>query len=155
MKIATLLMQVSDVASLGQDVCEGLVYTDSFYWDQTDGTRAFTKRWSAQMGGKVPGLLHAGSYCATAHWLKAVQAVGSTDSDAVVAKMKATPVNDFYNKDVEIRQDGRVMHVMYLWQVKPKSQAKSTYDFCNPLATIAPADAWRSLSDRVCPLIKT
>ena len=154
-KIATLLMQVSDVASLGQDVCEGLVYTDSFYWDQTDGTRAFTKRWSAQMGGKVPGLLHAGSYCATAHWLKAVQAVGSTDSDAVVAKMKATPVNDFYNKDVEIRQDGRVMHVMYLWQVKPKSQAKSTYDFCNPLATIAPADAWRSLSDRVCPLIKT
>jgi branched-chain amino acid transport system substrate-binding protein len=153
-KLATLLMQISDVNSLGQNVCAGLAYTDSFYWDMTDKTRAWSKRWSDQMGGMVPGLLHAGSYCATNHWLKAVKAAGSTDADAVVAKMKATPVNDFYNDNVKIREDGRVMHVMYLWQVKPASEAKYKYDFCTKLATISPEDAWRPLADGGCPLIK-
>ena len=75
-KIATLLMQISDVNSLGQKVCAGLNYTDSFYWDMTDKTRAWSKRWGDKMGGMVPGLLHAGSYCAATHWLKAVKAVG-------------------------------------------------------------------------------
>jgi branched-chain amino acid transport system substrate-binding protein len=153
-KLATLLMQISDVNSLGQKVCEGLAYTDSFYWDMTEKTRAWSKRWSDRMGGMVPGLLHAGSYCATYHWLTAVKAVGSTDADAVVAKMKATAVNDFYNDNVKIREDGRVMHVMYLWQVKPVAEARSKYDFCNKLATIAPADAWRPLADGGCPLVK-
>jgi len=153
-KMATLLMQISDVNSLGQKVCEGLAYTDSFYWDMTEKSRAWSKRWSDKMGGMVPGLLHAGSYCATLHWLKAVQAAGTTDAEAVIAKMKATPVNDFYNTDVKIREDGRVMHQMYLWQVKPVAEAKSKYDFCKPLATIAPADAWRPLADGGCPLIK-
>ncbi|HEY1412302.1 MAG TPA: ABC transporter substrate-binding protein, partial [Rhodopila sp.] len=77
-KLATLLMQISDVNALGQKVCEGLAYTDSFYWDMTDKTRVWSKRWGAQMGGMVPGLLHAGSYCAATHWLKAVQAAGTT-----------------------------------------------------------------------------
>jgi branched-chain amino acid transport system substrate-binding protein len=154
-KLATLLMQISDVNALGQNVCEGLAYTDSFYWDMTDKTRAWSKRWGAQMGGMVPGLLHAGSYCAATHWLKAVKAAGTTDSDAVVAKMKALPVNDFYNDNVKVREDGRVMHVMYLWQVKPVADAKYPHDFCNKLATIAPEDAWRPLADGGCPLIKT
>jgi branched-chain amino acid transport system substrate-binding protein len=153
-KVATLLMAINDVNSLGQKVCEGLIYTDSFYWDMSDGSRAFAKRWGEKFGGMVPGLLHAANYCATNHWLKAIKAVGSTDADAVVAKMKATPVNDFYNNDVKIREDGRVMHVMYLWQVKPLAQAKSKYDFCEKLATISPADAWRPLSEGGCPLIK-
>ena len=153
-RLATLLMQISDVNALGHKVCEGLTYTDSFYWDMTDKTRAWSKRWSAKMGGMVPGLLHAGNYCAATHWLKAVKAVGSTDSDAVVAKMKEMPVNDFYNDNVKVREDGRVMHVMYLWQVKPAAEAKSQYDFCTKLATIAPADAWRPMADGGCPLIK-
>ena len=154
-KLATLLMQISDVNSLGQNICAGLNYTDSFYWDMTDQTRAWSKRWGAKMNGAVPGLLHAGSYCAAYHWLKAVKAVGSTDSDAVVAKMKATPINDFYNDNVEIRQDGRVMHVMYLWQIKPASQARYPHDFCTKIATIAPADAWRPMADGGCPFIKS
>ncbi|HET7883907.1 MAG TPA: ABC transporter substrate-binding protein, partial [Acetobacteraceae bacterium] len=133
-RLATLLMQISDVNSLGQKVCEGLAYTDSFYWDMTDKTRAWSKRWSDRMGGMVPGLLHAGSYCAAMHWLKAVKAAGTTDADAVAAQMKATPINDFYNTDVKIREDGRVMHVMYLWQVKPPSEARYANDFCNKLA---------------------
>jgi branched-chain amino acid transport system substrate-binding protein len=153
-RLATLLIQISDVNSLGQKVCEGLAYTDSFYWDMTDKTRVWSKRWSDKMGGMVPGLLHAGSYCAAYHWLKAVKAAGSTDADAVVAKMKETPVNDFYNDNVKIREDGRVMHTMYLWQVKPVSESTSKYDFCKKLATISPADAWRPLAEGGCPLIK-
>ena len=128
--MATLLMAINDVNSLGQKACEGLVYTDSFYWDMTDKTRAWSKRWGAKMNGMVPGLLHAGNYCAANHWLKAVKAAGTTDADAVVAKMKATPVNDFYNDNVKIREDGRVMHVMHLWQVKPPSESKYPYDYC-------------------------
>jgi branched-chain amino acid transport system substrate-binding protein len=94
------------------------------------------------------------SYCAAYHWLKAVKAAGSTDVDAVVARMKQTPVNDFYNDNVMIREDGRVKHVWYLWQVKPIADAKYKYDFCNKMATIAPADAWRPLADGGCPLVK-
>jgi branched-chain amino acid transport system substrate-binding protein len=153
-RIATLLMAINDVNSLGQRVCEGLIYTDSFYWDLNPGTRNFAKRWGEKFGGMVPGLLHAGNYCATNHWLKAVKAAGTTDADAVVAKMKATPVNDFYNTNVKIREDGRVMHEMNLWQVKPVAQAKSKYDFCNQLAMISPDDAWRPLSEGGCPLVK-
>jgi branched-chain amino acid transport system substrate-binding protein len=153
--MATLLMAINDVNSLGQKTCEGLVYTDSFYWDMTDATRAFAKRWGEKMGGMVPGLLHAGNYCAANHWLKSVKAAGTTDADAVVAKMKEMPVNDFYNKDVKIRQDGRVMHEMYLWQVKPVAEAKHKYDFCKHLATIPPSEAWRPLSEGGCPLIKS
>lgn len=154
MKVATLLMQISDVNSLGQKTCEGLIYTDSFYWDMTDKTRAWSKRWGARMGGMVPGLLHAGQYCAVYHWLKAIKAAGTTDADAVVAKMKATKVNDFYNTDVTTRQDGRVMHQMYLWQVKPAAEAKYKYDFCKNLAVIKPEDAWRPLSEGHCPFVK-
>jgi branched-chain amino acid transport system substrate-binding protein len=153
-KIATLLMAINDVNSLGQRVCEGLIYTDSFYWDLNPGTRDFAKRWGEKFGGMVPGLLHAGNYCATNHWLKAVKAAGTTDADTVVAKMKATPVNDFYNTNVKIREDGRVMHEMYLWQVKPVAQAKSKYDFLNQLAVISPDEAWRPLSEGGCPLVK-
>jgi len=153
-KIATLLMAINDVVSLGQKACEGLIYTDSFYWDMNDGTRAFAKRWGEKFNGMVPGLLHAGNYCATNHWLKAVKSVGSTDAEAVVAKMKATPVNDFYNKDVKIREDGRVMHEMHLWQVKKASESKSKYDLCKELAVVSPADAWRPLSAGGCSFIK-
>jgi branched-chain amino acid transport system substrate-binding protein len=152
-RMATLLMQITDVNSLGQKTAEGLVFTDSFYWDMTDATRAWSKRYMAKMT-TPPGLLHAGNYCATTHWLKAVKAVGSTDAEAVVAKMKATPVNDFYNKDVKIREDGRVMHEMYLWQVKPPSEAKHEFDFCKLLATIPADEAWRPLADGGCPLVK-
>ncbi len=153
-KVATLLMQVSDITALGQDVCEGLMYTDSFYWDLNDKTRAWSKRWGAKMGGMVPGLLHAGNYCAATHWLKAVKAAGTTDADLVAAKMKELPVNDFYNANVKVREDGRVMHQMYLWEVKAQKESKSKYDYCKQVAVIPPEDAWRPLADGNCPLVK-
>src|SRR5579863_3667495 len=142
-RMATLLMAINDVHSLGLKTCQGLVYTDSFYWDMTDKTRAWSKRWSAKMGGMVPGLLHAGNYAAATHWLKSVKAAGTTDADTVVATMKATPVNDMYNTNVKIREDGRVMHVMHLWQVKTPSESKYPYDYCKELVTIAQDEAWR------------
>lgn len=154
-RMATLLMAINDVHSLGLKTCQGLVYTDSFYWDMTDKTLAWSKRWSAKMGGMVPGLLHAGNYAAATHWLKCVKAAGTTDADTVVAKMKATPVNDMYNTNVKIREDGRVMHVMHLWQVKTPSESKYPYDYCKELVTIAPDEAWRPLADGGCTLVKS
>jgi branched-chain amino acid transport system substrate-binding protein len=153
-KLATLLIQISDVESLGLKEAAGLIYTDSFYWDMTDKTKAWTKRWAATMTGRVPGLLHAGSYAATYHYLKAVKAAGSTETDAVMAQMKKLKVNDFYNTDVTIREDGRVMHQMYLWQVKSPSESKYAHDDCLHVATIKPADAWRPMSEGGCPFIK-
>ena len=89
------------------------------------------------------------------HYLTGVKAAGTTETMAVAAKMHATPVNDFYNSNVTIRQDGRVMHQMYLWQVKPASEARSEVtDFCKNLAVIKPADAWRPLSEGGCPYVK-
>ena len=153
-RMATLLMAINDVNSLGLKACEGLVYTDSFYWDLSDKTRAWAKRWAAKMPGREPGLLHAANYCAANHWLKAVKAAGTTDADAVVAKMKATPVNDMYNDNVTVREDGRVMHVMHLWQVKSPAESKYPYDYCKEVVTIPADQAWRPLSEGGCPLVK-
>ena len=153
-RMATLLMAINDVNSLGLKACQGLDYTDSFYWDMSDKTRAWAKRWAAKMPGREPGLLHAANYCSSLHWLKAVKAVGSTDADAVVAKMKATPVNDMYNDNVQIREDGRVMHVMHLWQVKSPADSKYPYDYCKEVVTIPADQAWRPLSEGGCPLVK-
>jgi branched-chain amino acid transport system substrate-binding protein len=153
-RMATLLMAINDVNSLGLKACEGLVYTDSFYWDLSDKTRAWAKRWAAKMPGREPGLLHAANYCAANHWLKAVKAAGTTDADAVVAKMKATPVNDMYNDNVTVREDGRVMHVMHLWQVKSPADSKYPYDYCKEVVTIPADQAWRPLAEGGCPLVK-
>jgi branched-chain amino acid transport system substrate-binding protein len=153
-RIANLLVQVTDVVALGQRTCEGMLFTDSFYWDMTEATRAWSRRYMARMT-TPPGLQHAAVYTAVTHWLKAVKEVGSTDGDAVAAKMKATPVNDMYNTDVRVREDGRTMHVMYLWQVKPEVEAKHRYDFCKPVSTIAPSDAWRPLGEGGCPFVRS
>lgn len=152
-RMATLLMFITDVVSLGQKTCAGLSFTDSFYWDMTDATRGWSKRYMTHIS-TPPGMLHAGTYCATQHWLKAVKAAGSTDPAPVMAKMKATPINDFYNKNVQVREDGRVMHVMYLWEVKPAAEAKHEFDLCNLVATIPPDQAWRPLNEGGCPMVK-
>jgi branched-chain amino acid transport system substrate-binding protein len=153
-RIATLLVQITDIVALGQRTCEGMVLTDSFYWDLNDATRAWAKRYMARMT-TPPGLQHAAMYTGVTHWLKAVQAAGSTDADAVAAKMKAMPVSDMYNTDVRIREDGRTLHTMYLWQVKPQAEARYPYDFCKLITTIPPEEAWRPLSEGGCPLVRS
>jgi branched-chain amino acid transport system substrate-binding protein len=153
-RMATLLVQMPDVVALGHQVCEGMVFTDSYYWDMSDGARAFAQRFMQRIPQNPPGLQHAGAYGATLHWLKAVQAVGSTEADAVVAWMKANPMNDFYNENVRIREDGRAMHRMFLWQVKPAAEARHRFDFCRLVATIPPEEAWRPLEQGGCPLVR-
>ena len=152
-RLATLLMAIVDIVAVGQKACEGLVFTDSFYWDMTDATRAWTKRYMAHLPS-APSLLHAGNYCAVHHYLSCVDAAKTTDVPTVVAKMKETRINDMYNRDVLVRADGRVMHEMYLWQVKPPSESKYANDFCTKLATIPGEQAYRPLALGGCSFIK-
>ncbi|MDO9708567.1 ABC transporter substrate-binding protein [Paracraurococcus lichenis] len=153
-RIATLLVQITDIVALGQRTCEGMVLTDSFYWDLNDATRAWAQRYVARMKSP-PGLQHAAVYTGVTHWLKSVREVGSTEAEAVAARMKATPVNDMYNTDVRIREDGRTLHTMYLWEIKKQAEAKQPFDFCSLLATIPPEQAWRPLSEGGCPLVRS
>ncbi len=151
-RLATLLMFITDVNSLGQATCEGLVLTNSFYWDLTDKTRAWTKRYVAKMR-TPPCMLHAGNYAAATHWLKAVKAANSLDADTVAANMKKLPVNDFYHDNVLIEPNGRVEDTMYVWQVKPASESRYKWDFYKPVATMAGPDATMPLSETGCPLV--
>ncbi|MGA3397577.1 MAG: ABC transporter substrate-binding protein [Acetobacteraceae bacterium] len=151
-RLATLLMIVGDVLSLGQDVCQGLVLTNSFYWDLSPETRAWTERYAAKMQAP-PNEYNAGCYAGVLHWLKAVKAANTLDADAVAAKMHATPLNDFYNKNVRIQANGCVPHTMYLWQVKTPSQSKQKWDLFDRLATIPSPEAFPPPALLGCPLV--
>jgi len=151
-RLAALLMFISDVGALGLPTAQGLVCTTSFYWDLTDATRAWTKRFMAQRS-RVPTMVQAGSYSGVRHWLAAVRAAGTLDAVAVAERMRATPINDMYNRDVTIRADGRVLHTMYLMQVKPPAESKYPNDDYTVLATTPGAEAFRPLKEGGCPLV--
>jgi branched-chain amino acid transport system substrate-binding protein len=153
-KLAGLLVLIPDIEALGLKAAQGLVVTESFYWDVNDKTRAWSKRFQAAMNGKYPTMTHAGAYSATLHYLKAVEAAGSKDPDKVAAKMRELPVNDFYNDNVAIRADGRVLVTMYLAQVKSPAESKHDHDFYKILGTIAGKDAFRPLSQSECPMVR-
>lgn len=150
-RLATLLMIVPDVLSLGQDVCQGLVLTNSFYWDQSPQARAWTERFAAKMG-KPPTEYNAGAYAAVTHWLKAVKATGTLDADATAAKMRETPLDDFYNKNVRIMANGCVPHTMYLWQVKAASEAKHRWDVFDQVGSVPTPEAYPPAGLFGCPL---
>ncbi len=151
-RLATLLMIIQDVLSLGQDVCQGLVLTDSFYWDLSPETRAWTRRYAATMQAP-PNAFNAACYAAISHWLKAVQAVGSLDADPVAARMHATPVEDFYNKGIRIQPNGCVPHAMYVWEVKPRSQSTDKWDVFKPIANLPSPTAYPPPGLFGCPLV--
>jgi branched-chain amino acid transport system substrate-binding protein len=153
-KLAGLLVFITDVHSLGLDVAQGLVLTESFYWDQNDETRAFSKRYAERMGGRKPTMVHAGVYSAVAHYLKAVAAANTLDGTAVADKIRAIPINDFMDKDVRIRVDGRVMRDFYLYQVKTPAQSKGPWDYYNLVRTIPAEEAVRPLAEGHCPLVQ-
>src|SRR5258706_5575582 len=152
-KGAGLLVQFPDVHALGLATAQGIVMTASFDWTLTDATRAWTKRFLALNGGKPPSMIHAGTYGGTLHYLKAVQAAGTTDATKVVEKMKALPIEDFYTK-AKIREDGRVMRPYYLMHVKSPAESKGPLDYTKLLATIPPDEAGRPLADGGCPMLK-
>ncbi|MEP9369410.1 ABC transporter substrate-binding protein [Xanthobacter sp. VNH20] len=154
-KLAGLLIFLTDVHSLGLKVAQGLVLTEAFYWDQNDGTRAFSKRFGERMGGAMPTMVHAGVYSAVTHYLKAVEAAKSKESGKVVAQMKAIPTDDPLFGKGEVRADGRHIHNMYLFEVKTPAESKGEWDIYKTLATIPAADAFRPLNEGNCPLVKS
>ena len=151
-KLATLLMADTDVVALGQNVCAGLVLTNSFYGNLNAKTLAWTKRFEAKID-QPPVQQQAAAYTGVLHWLKAVKATGSLDGPTVAAKMREMKVNDFYNTNVTIEPNGRVLNNMYLCQVKPPSPSQAKWDFYKLLATTPGAEAFQPLAETGCPLI--
>jgi branched-chain amino acid transport system substrate-binding protein len=152
-KFAALLMFISDVHSLGLQAAQGLQFTSAFYWDMNDQTRAWSKRYFERMHS-MPTMNHAGVYSAVHHYLDAVKALGTKDPDKVMAKMRATPINDFMTRNGTLRIDGRVVRDMYLLQVKKPEESKYPWDYLKVLDTIPGDKAFRPLNAGGCPLVK-
>lgn len=152
-KLAGLLVFATDVQSLTLPVAQGLVLTESFYWDLNDETRAWTKRYRAKKD-RLPSMLTAGVYSSTLHYLKAVQAAGTDDALPVMAKMREMPVNDVMTKNGKLRADGRLVRDMHLFQVKAPSESKGKDDIYKLIATVPGDKAYRPINEGKCPLIK-
>ncbi|NPV25071.1 ABC transporter substrate-binding protein [Bradyrhizobium aeschynomenes] len=151
-KLAGLLMTLSEVHGLGLEAAQGLVLTEGFYWDHDDKTRAFSERFMKRTG-RMPSMIHAGTYSATLSYLKAVKAAGTKDSDAVAAKLKELPVDDAFAKG-KVLANGRMVHDMYLFEVKKPSESKKPWDYYKQLATVPGDKAFFSAKDSGCPLTK-
>jgi branched-chain amino acid transport system substrate-binding protein len=153
--LAGLLVFASDVAALGLPTAQGLVLTETWYWDLNDSNRAWTKRWQAERPGKTPTMVHAGVYSSVIHYLKAVEALKADgDGKAVISKMKELPTDDpLFGKGV-VRADGRKIHDAYLFEVKKPAESKYPGDYYKTRATIPAAEAFRPLKEGGCPLVQ-
>ncbi|MCA1326374.1 ABC transporter substrate-binding protein [Herbaspirillum sp. alder98] len=152
MKIAGLLLFVGNVESLGLKNAQGLLLSESWYWDQDDASRAFAKRYFQKMK-KMPNSLHAADYSATMNYLKAVQSAGSDDPDKVVKQLRATGINDFYAKGT-IREDGQMVHDFHLYEVKTPAESKGSWDYLKKIATVSGDAAFTPLAQSTCARIK-
>ncbi|MTV14062.1 MULTISPECIES: ABC transporter substrate-binding protein [Bradyrhizobium] len=151
--LAGLLVWITDVKSLGLSAAQGLVLTNAFYWDRDDETRAWSKRFYERMK-RMPHMGDAGDYSSTMHYLKAIEAAGTDEAQAVMSKMRELPINDFFAKGGRIREDGRMVHDMYVYEVKKPSESKADWDFYK-LREVIPGDqAFRPLKNSACPLVK-
>jgi branched-chain amino acid transport system substrate-binding protein len=151
--LAGLLVWITDIKSLGLESAQGLVLTNAFYWDRDDETRAWSKRFYERMN-RMPHMGDAGDYSSTMHYLKAIEAAGTDEAQAVMAKMRELPVNDFFAKNGHIREDGRMVHDMYVYEVKKPSESKGEWDYYKLREIIPGEQAFRPLKDSVCPLVK-
>jgi branched-chain amino acid transport system substrate-binding protein len=151
--LAGLLIFINDVNTLGLEAAQGMLLTNAFYWDRNEESRAWAQRYFQRMG-KMPNMTQAGIYSATMHYLKAVEAAGTDETQAVMEKMRSTPINDFFAKNGRIREDGRMVHEMYLYQVKKPAESKGPWDYYKLVATIPAEAAFQPLSDSKCPLVK-
>ena len=152
--LAGLLVFLTDIHALGLPTAQGLIVTNTFYWDQNDQTRAFAKRFSALDKGIYPTMVHAGVYSAVTHYLKAVEALKSDDGTKVIAKMKEMPTDDPLFGKGSIRADGRKIHPAYLVQVKTPAESKYPWDYYKVRTTIPADQAFRPMADGGCPLVK-
>jgi branched-chain amino acid transport system substrate-binding protein len=154
--LAALLIFLTDIKALGLPTAQGLVFTEAWYWDQTDANRAFAKKFAERNRGVYPSMVHAGVYSAVTHYLKAVSELKSdADGKAVVAKMKATGTDDPLFGKGTIRADGRKIHPMYLFEVKKPAESKGPWDLYKLRATIPADEAFRPMAEGGCPLVKS
>jgi branched-chain amino acid transport system substrate-binding protein len=151
-KLAGLLVTLAEVNGLGLEAAQGLVLTEGFYWDQSDKTRAFSERFFKRTG-RMPSMIHAGTYSATLSYLKAVKAAGTKDSVAVAKKLKELPVDDAFAQG-KVQENGRMVHDMYLFEVKKPSESKKPWDYYKQLAVVPGDQAFPSAKDSGCPLTK-
>ncbi len=151
-QLAGLLMFITDVHSLGLKSTQSMYLTEGFYWNLNDETRAWSKRFFDQHK-RMPTMVQAGQYSSVMHYLKAVKAAGTDDTAKVMAQMKKTPVNDFFAKNGTIRADGRMIHDMYLLQVKKPAESTTPWDYYHVRATIPAAEAFQPLAASKCPLV--
>ncbi len=151
--LAGLLVWITDVDAMGLDIAQGLTLTNAFYWDRDDETRKWSKRFFDR-SKRMPTMGDAGDYSSTLHYLNAVKAVGSDDTAKVMAKMRETPINDMFAKNGKIRIDGRMVHDIYVYQVKKPSESKYPWDYYTLVATIPGDKAFRPLNQGGCPLVK-
>ncbi|MBW8848095.1 MAG: ABC transporter substrate-binding protein [Burkholderiales bacterium] len=153
MKLAGLLMFINDIHSLGLPTTQGMYLTDSWYWNQSPEARAWARRFFEKMK-RMPSSLQAADYSATMHFLKAVEAAKTDDADKVIAKMKDTPINDFYTKGTIRKEDGRGIHDMFLLQVKTPKESTEPWDYFKVVTRIPGEEAYTKLADSKCPLVK-
>ncbi|WP_333845934.1 ABC transporter substrate-binding protein [Limnohabitans sp.] len=151
--LAALLMLITDVHAIGLNTAQGLYLTEGWYWDLNPETRAWAQKYEAEMKRK-PNSNHASVYSSTMHYLKAVQAAGTDDTAAVMKKMQDTPINDMFAKNGKLRPDGRMVHDMYLFQVKSPAESKGAWDYYNLKGTIKGDEAFQSLAQSRCPALK-
>ncbi len=152
-KLAALLIYITDVHSLGLKTAQGLILTSPFYWDQNDATREWSRRFM-ERHKRVPTMVHAAAYSAVSHYLNAVLSAGTKDTAAVMKAMRDTPINDFMTRNGKLREDGRVIRDMYLFQVKTPAESAQAYDYYKLLDTVPGEKAFRPLSESQCPLVK-
>jgi branched-chain amino acid transport system substrate-binding protein len=153
MKLAGLLVFINDIHSLGLNLTQDMYLTDGWYWDQSDDSRKWAKRFFEKFK-RMPSMLQAGDYSATMHYLNAVKAAGTDDSDKVMAQMKKTKINDFFAKNGEIRPDGRMAYDMYLMQVKKPSESKYPWDYYKVVEKIPASQAYTTKAETKCALWK-
>ncbi|UGY03809.1 ABC transporter substrate-binding protein [Bradyrhizobium quebecense] len=151
--LAGIVMFISDIHSLGLKLAQGLIITEAYYWDLNDRTRAFGKRFFERMK-RMPTMNQAATYSATLHYLNAVKAAGTKETKPVLAKMRATPVRDAFTDNGVVREDGRMVHSMFLFEVKKPEESKAPWDYYKVLAEVPGDQAFRPLKDGGCPLIK-
>ncbi len=155
--VAGLLFLINDVKGVGLEDAQGVLLTEPFYWNMNDRTRAFSDRFKAKMSGTVPGSVHAGQYAGVLHYLKAVAAIGPEKAEAsgraAIAEMRTLPIDDGLFANSSIRTDGRVIHDMYLFQVKSPAESKEPWDYLTLRRTIPAAEAFRPMAEGGCPLV--
>ena len=150
--LLAMIMFINDIYAIGPKTTQGLYFAETFYWDADDETRAFAKRFFERRKA-MPNGMQAGVYSAVKHYLNAVKAAGTTDATAVADKMRATPVNDFFSKNVRIREDGRVLRDVHLFLVKKPEDSKALWDLMTLVKTVKGEDAFQPLADSECPLV--